>query len=152
MSGPESPAAQPKAAAFARRLRHTAAAAAAMLLVFVAFFGCMKSDSAKGREPHPASAAAVSRLINVSSDSSAELSANAGTDAPSRGCDCGGADTCATNAIQQKAEVRAAGPEADYVGSFGAHEQRRATGVPQTRPPGARSASTTLAMHCVWRT
>ena len=125
-----------------------------MVLVFVAFFGCMKVDSAKSEGMRPAGAAVVSQLIDVcfSSDTAADLSANAGPDAPSRGCDCGGADSCATNAIQQKAEVRAAGPEADYVGSFGVHEDSGASGVPQTRPPGVRSASTTLAMHCVWRT
>lgn len=125
-----------------------------MLLVFVAFFGCMKSESAKGVGPHVAGAAMVSRLIDVSSasDAAAELSANAGTDAPSRGCDCGGADPCATNAIQQKAEVRASAPQADYVGTFGTHEDVGAAGVPQARPPRARPATTTLAMHCVWRT
>jgi hypothetical protein len=123
-----------------------------MLLVFVAFFGCMKVDSAKGAGTHEAGAVAVSRLINISSDAAAESSANAGTDAPSRGCDCGGADPCATNAIQQKAEVRASAPHADSVESFGTHEDVGATGVPRTRPPGVRSATTTLAMHCVWRT
>ena len=123
-----------------------------MLLVFVAFFGCVKADSDKSEGMRPVGATMVSRLINFSSDAAAEMSANAGTDAPSRGCDCGGADPCATNAIQQKAEVRASAPQADSVESFGTNEDVGATGVPHTRPPGVRSATTTLSMHCVWRT